>query len=73
MTTELELAARRAARLYRSRQFQGIYVKGARAAQDGRPRSACPYPVDVRKTWNAVRRKAWLRGFDSLDVPASEA
>lgn len=72
MTTEVDLAGRRARRLYRSSQFQGLYVAGARARSDGRPRDACPYPATAAKTWNTTRRRAWLRGFDSVDAPLSE-
>lgn len=64
--TALLLASRRARRLYpRSKGYRGVYVKGARAALAGRPRSTCPYPPDPLKTWRASWRRAWLRGYDS--------
>lgn len=60
---EMAAAGRRAARFYGSKQFRMAYVRGARAALDGRPADSCPYRS--REGWKAWR-KAWLRGYESV-------
>ncbi len=70
-TTGMVLAQQRARRLYKSSQFIDLYVRGARARFQGRPRSSCPYPASVKKSWNTTRRRAWLRGFDSAEGAAN--
>ncbi len=36
--------------------------EGARARAHGRPKDACPYPVD------SPERRAWLEGFDGAPL-----
>lgn len=65
--TPLDRARLRARRLYpRSKSYQSVYVKGARAAVGGGQESACPYKPDPLKTWARAYRTAWLRGFRSV-------
>lgn len=59
-------ATAQARRLYRSSGCRAAYVAGALAASNGRPFSACPYPVEERVTWRTSLRRAWERGHDSV-------
>lgn len=63
---QLDRAAVRARKLYRSKGFQGVYMRGVRAALAGRPSTANPYPTDDKKTWRASYRRAWHRGHRSI-------
>jgi hypothetical protein len=53
-----------------NRRFYGAYLNGKRAAEQGLPRSGCPYK-DRRTmyhnsvTFSTAWRKAWLAGYDS--------
>ena len=47
------------------RQPDGAIAEGARARSQGRPRDACPYPLD------SPERRAWLEGYDGS--PADRA
>lgn len=64
--TAISRARQRAKRLYRSPGFRGAYVAGARAAHNGLSADACPYKRGRRGGWLAWR-KAWLRGYESID------
>lgn len=61
----LELAQKRARRLYRSKGFQNAYLRGYMTAESGRSRDACPYKRDEKKTWRLAYRRAWLAGWSS--------
>lgn len=61
----VELARKRARRLYRSKGYQNTYLRGYLAATEGRTRDACPYKLDRKKTWLLAYRRAWLAGFQS--------
>lgn len=62
-------AGARASRLYRSQQCRSAFLAGALARAAGRPASACPHPAEEgRSTWRTATRRAWERGYDSLDA-----
>lgn len=63
---ELASARRRAARLYpRAPSVANAYVAGATVALDGST-SENPYRAEARQTWRTGYRRAWFRGFDSV-------
>lgn len=66
-----EAARRRARARYDSTGFRRAYLLGALAAIEGRPADSCPYDRDVRKTWRAVYRKAWLTGWETTKGAAA--
>lgn len=62
-------ASVRARRLYRSEQCRAAYIAGARARERGAGADACPHAPDAgRPTWRTALRRAWERGYDSLDA-----
>lgn len=65
VTAALDAASARANRMYRSPGFRGAYMNGARAALDGLPTAACPFPTDA-PGWRRTFRLAWLRGWGSV-------
>jgi hypothetical protein len=70
---ELARARQRAQKLYpRSKGFENTYVRGARAALDGKTSAECPYPNDPSKTWRKAYRLAWMRGHQSCRVIGEE-
>lgn len=64
---DLARVRRQSRKLYRSKGFQGAYVAGAVAALGGRPADTCPYALDRMKTWRQAYRRAWLRGYQSIN------
>lgn len=61
----VELAQKRAKRLYRGKGYQNTYLRGYMAAVAGRSVDTCPYKLDRKKTWLLAYRRAWLAGFQS--------